>query len=356
MKKLAIVAIVAGGIGTAHGAWWDLKPSSAPTTSSTPAATPVAPSGQKATLADLQQLVQDQKYQAGLQAAAWLLGDEHSADRYEVLMLKAQCLLGTKSADLAVSTYETAVKATKDGKKSAKATACGELVGHSPAFLYTPKFSMAGGSAAAETPNAIDTVVDGVKGKQNNTEEKKPSNAFKISFAPLPRGTAPIGIVEADSRDKALAAFYVDQLAAALPGLKEAESGESVPALLSAIRTLEHLRVLEIAAGETDTQIAAMRKALATRADKLMADVVSRMSKQQTEILRRAESRNANRVRQGLDSDGANALREIIGMAEDISAACKDFSQLPEMDSKAFNNTNTEAQRIVRRAKAALGI
>jgi hypothetical protein len=358
MRNLAIGTIFAISISTAHGAWWDVKP--ADTTAPAPAAPdaqpatpPAVTAGQKPTLDDLKQLVQDQKYQPALQAAAWLLGAQQSPDRYDVLLLKAQALLGLKSASAAISAYQAAATATKEADQTALASASAELVAHSPAFVYQPRFSIAGGQDEADPTDPPDD--DNTDATKTNVDQKNGSRYFKISATPMPRGTPPIGVVDADSRDKALAAYYVDQLAVALPALKEADKSQLIPPLLSAMKMLAHLRTLDLAANKNANQVDSMSHALAIHADKLMTNAINKLAKDAQGIIRKAEEGGVYGVRRGLEGNDPATLRTIAATADDITAACKEFSRLSARDSKMFDFTGTSAQRIASRIKAALG-
>src|SRR5690242_3896880 len=98
---------------------------------------------QSANLEELQRLVSEQQYAPALQkitAALALKGPAaKSVDRYQLFMLKGECLLQTKATRLALDAYAAAIKEAASDRDRSLAEAHETLVKESKGFAYTPK-------------------------------------------------------------------------------------------------------------------------------------------------------------------------------------------------------------------------
>ena len=214
---------------------------------------------QSANLDELHRLIAEQQYAPALQkitAALALKGAAAKAvDRYQLFMLKGECLLQTKATRLALDAYAAAIKEAGSDRDRSLAEAHETLVKESKGFAYTPKT----GSATA------------------------PASAT----APKPR-PAPIDILQLDSRKKAFAALLADELAANDVKIKAAKMGKALPPIAQLFGPLSKMEGIELAS-LTDSsgdavKIKAIRADLIDAAKKIVAEALRGMSKRLSEI------------------------------------------------------------------------
>jgi len=338
----------------------------APATAAPAVAKPseVAATAAKATsLADVQQLLDDKKYDAAVQAAAHLLNDPNFADGYKMLLLKAQGHLYLKASEPAATAFAAAArKSGTEAKDAAVASASAELVKRSVHLAYTPKFTAPTGlfdaPAKPEKPAApAAKAPPAKKGAKNAPPPEVITISVDWTFTPAAKAD-PIDIVDPTSRVNALKAMYVDQLAAAMPDIKAASAADGLDPLVTALKELGPLSAIELGALGTDTQIAGLLTPLTARADHLMTVALEGMSADQDKIKKRAgetvSAGSRTRYKRGLDTADRNALTSSIATCAQIFQACKGFAAIPGVDATRFSKTGEEAQTVATRATAIL--
>jgi hypothetical protein len=207
----------------------------------------------------LHRLVTEQQYAPALQkitAALALKGPAaKSVDRYQLFMLKGECLLQTKATRLALDAYAAAIKEAASDHDRSLAEAHETLVKESKGFAYTPKALSAAAPASANVPK------------------------------PRP---APIDILDLNSRKKAFAALLADELAANDAKIKAAKVGKALPPIAALFAPLSKMEGIELAssndsAGEA-VKVKAVRGELIDAAKKIVAEALRGMSKRLSEI------------------------------------------------------------------------
>src|SRR4051812_11702849 len=215
-----------------------------------------------ANLEELHRLIAEQQYAPALQkitAALALKGPAaKSVDRYQLFMLKGECLLQTKSTRLALDAYTAAIKEAAGDRDRSLAEAHETLVKESKGFGYTPKTS----TTAATTPP--------------NTPKPRP---------------APIDILNLGSRKKAFAALLADELAANDAKIKAAKTSKALPPIAQLFTPLSKMEGIELASlndsageGGEAVKVKAVRVELIDAAKKIVAEALRGMSKRLSEI------------------------------------------------------------------------
>jgi len=215
---------------------------------------------QSANLEELQRLVSEQQYAPALQkitAALALKGPAaKSVDRYQLFMLKGECLLQTKATRLALDAYAAAIKEAASDRDRSLAEAHETLVKESKGFAYTPKSSSA--AAPPASPNVA-----------------------------KPRPAA-IDILNLESRRKAFAALLADELAANDAKIKAAKVGKALPPIAQLFGPLSKMEGIELASlndsGGEAVKVKAVRGELIDAAKKIVAEALRGMSKRLSEI------------------------------------------------------------------------
>lgn len=210
---------------------------------------------------ELHRLVADQQYAPALQritAALALKGPAaKSVDRYQLFMLKGECLLQTKATRLALDAYAAAIKEAASDHDRSLAEADETLVKESKGFAYTPKTS----SATAAPPASANV--------------------------PRPRPAA-IDILNLESRKKAFAALLADELAANDAKVKAAKASKALPPIAQLFGPLSRMEGIELASlsdsGGEAVKVKAVRAELIDAAKKIVAEALRGMSKRLGEI------------------------------------------------------------------------
>jgi hypothetical protein len=209
---------------------------------------------QSVMLEELHRLVDERQYAPALQkitASLALKGQAaKTVDRYQLFMLKGECLLQTKATRLALDAYAAATKEAANDHDRVLAEAHETLVKESKGFAYTPR--------TAATPGA---------------EKARP---------------APIDILNIDSRRKAFAALLTDELATNDAKIKAAKTGKALPPIAQLFAPLARMEGFELAstAGGTGeaVKVKAVRAELTDASKKIVAEALRQMSKRLGEI------------------------------------------------------------------------
>jgi len=357
---------LAGVLQVAGAADTTADTSTVPSAATAPATTaPATTEPAKPSFAQMQQDMDSKNYPAALQQAARLLAEPTVHNRYDVLLLKAQCHLYMKAAVLAGDAFTAAASATKTALPAAVATASHELVVNSTPLGYTPKFTRTTPPPAKTTTTAPASNAGGKNAKGSGKKGSATAGGpdpFAIKFSPVDSTVKPIDIVDPASRKTALVALYADELQAALPSLKAANSAKPLPAMLEALAKLAPLRPLELAATGADTENVAMVTALMTHAHQEMSQALDSATKQEKQISTRANETSTARTsgnywvrtRRGLSGNDRTALQEMVTFCGEIVAACKAFEAVPGVDATMVNSLVTEAQALSKRATSTL--
>jgi effector-binding domain-containing protein len=171
-------------------------------------------------------------------------------NRHELLVIKGETHLRMKAMPAAAAAYAEASKEAPDGPAAATDIAIEQLFRKSTATLaYQPK-------------------------------AKDPSDKTKT----LP----PIDILEADSRKKAIAALFIDELAATEAVVKAARQAKSVTQILQALPAIRNVRWIEMAATGKDEKSKVMVGDLATKAKTLLETALKEMKQTIDDIERSA--------------------------------------------------------------------
>ncbi len=351
------ILVLMMSLGVVRAADW-LHP--VPQTAPAPQAAPEITTPTKPSFEQFQQDVQDKNYSRGLQDAARLLADQSVQNRYDVLMLKAQCHLNLKMPDLARDAFSAAAKSTKVSKEMALATANQYVVGHAMQLAYTPKYTrLTPPNLAANVDNPDDTKANK---PQKNAPNDSATDPYAIKFAPAGITAKPIDIIEPDSRQTALQALYIDELARVLPGLKAAKNDQGIPAMLDAVSKITTLQQLELAATNADAETSAMLNTLITHAGKVMTTALESQTKLETQIKIQANQMNTGtniyggriRNKRGLSSDDSTALKNMITLCNDIVQACKAFDTAAGGENGVMSKVTTQADELAKRATKTL--
>lgn len=216
-----------------------------------------------ATLADAQGAFAAGQYRPCLQKIAGALsgpeGKAGSATRYDLLMLRGECALRLKENRMAADAFAAAgnvAKSTQERKRMADAQATALLVRAAKGTDYTP----------AGSPSA------------------------------------PIDIVDPESRKRALAAFFADSLAAARPRVEQATQSDTIKTIQDQLPKLRELLVLEMAATGDTAQVMPMARSLGQHARDLIGAEFARISARLDELATAASSPVILDGRAGLSS------------------------------------------------------
>jgi hypothetical protein len=216
-------------------------------TLSTPAAPPPP-----ATLADAQAAFAAKEYRPCLQKIAGALagpeGKAGSPTRYDLLMLRGECMLHLKENRMAADSFTSAAnvaKSKQDRKRQADAMALSLLIKASKPAGYTPA-----GNPSGE----------------------------------------PIDIVDPDSRKRAMSAFFADTLAAAKPKIEQAAQATSLPPIEEQIPKMRELYALEVAATGDAAQTLPLARALGQHARGLIGAEFTRIAARLDELATAASS------------------------------------------------------------------
>src|SRR5581483_3227601 len=137
--------------------------------------------------------------------------DQSTVDWFDLLKLKGEALLRTKSDTEAADAFRDAAKAAKDEKQAAVCRATEALLRQSHSEMYTPKSR---GKSSATTQPAI-------------------------------------SVVDSTSRKEAFSAMYDDELAAKTQTINAAKKATSLPPIMSVAPTLQQLEDLDQAAHDS---------------------------------------------------------------------------------------------------------
>ena len=215
-------------------------------------------------------------------------------DRYELLALKGEAHLRLKANEAAAVAFRQASAETDDRQHKAVARATEQLIRRSKNFAYTPK-----------------------KVAKGNKAE-------------------PIDIVNPDSRQKALAALFVDEVGPMLPKVEAAKASKSVGPMIKAMAAAREMEYLELAANGSADQINGIVESLKEGGKSMLGRVLEKATRRVDRITQLAN--DTERVRQivptstggyrsiiiekrrGVQGDDVVELKAIIDACDEVMA------------------------------------
>ena len=240
-------------------------------------------------------------------------------DKYELLTLKGDAHLRMKAAEPAAVAFRQASLATDDVQHKAVARATELLIRKSRTLAYTPKK----GAKPDQKPEAID-------------------------------------IVAPDSRQKALAALFVDEVTPLLPKVEAAKQAPSVAPMIKAMAAAKECEFLERAANGSADQVAGIVQGLAEQGKTMLTKVVEKATKRvdrittlanDTEQIRQVLPMNNGGYRtvliprrRGVKREDVAELKEIIDAMDEVVAEAKALSQAQGSDGSATEDLTDSAQ------------
>jgi hypothetical protein len=198
------------------------------------AAAPVPPP----TMGELHALFEQGQYRVLVQTIARVIADKDAGglDRHEMLMLKGEALLQLKEPETAADAFESAAKAASAGKERDGAHGLALLCGRCPMLFYSPV------PKAGEKPEKID-------------------------------------IVALQSRKRALAAFFEDELAKSSHRFQSAAAATALPPILEMTTLAANLRAIEIAGGGDGSKTRHAIDPMVHHAQSLLKEALDKMDK-----------------------------------------------------------------------------
>lgn len=232
-------------------------------------------------------------------------------------------------------------------------------------------------SAVASLNEAIKAITDQTDPKIANQARAtlilvKRSQLF--AYSPKTPPAKPIGILDMAQRKAAFTALLADLRAEVGAKAKTAKSGNSLPPIIEAVRSISDMRAVEMIATESDTESQQLAKDLAGQAKTLMADAVQSMSKRATEINTDANAAVASPARAasgkykpantntpeqkahkfGLTTKMTNELKQIVDSCTKLDGVAKDFEDVSKEDALAFKEIASTADRTAKAATVTL--
>jgi hypothetical protein len=247
------------------------------------------------------------------------LKDQSKYDRYDLLTLRGESLLRTKSDGPAADAFRDAAKAAKSDEQASLARATEYLLRKSRNQAYTPK--------PHDTKIAND----------------KPD---------------PIPLIDPDSRKKAFAALLSDELSEKSSETDAAKKASALDPILSLAPTIQLLRDIEHASNGKTEKSSPIMVDLGEHARDLMKTAEQTMDSRIDELERIAnvkdgilhEDGTITRYKRGLSTPQTQELHDIADTCQKIRAACDQLHQHFGKDGGNFSQTVTAANTAQTRA------
>jgi hypothetical protein len=222
-------------------------------------------------------------------------------DKYELLKFKGEAHLRLKASEAAAASFRQAAAATDDPQQQALAKATEALIKKSRQLAYTPK-----------------KVAKGDKAE-------------------------PIDVVEPDSRAKAMAALFVDEVGPLLPKVDAAKKATSVAPMIRLMQAARDVEFLERAANGSADQVGGIVETLAEQGRTMLSKVIERATKRVDRITTLSNEMEQvaqvvplsnggyQRVlipkRRGIKNDDVTELKGIIDALDEVVAQAKALAQ-----------------------------
>jgi hypothetical protein len=227
-------------------------------------------------------------------------------DKHELLTLKGEAHLRLKATEAAAAAFRQAAAATEDPQQQAVARATEALIKKSKQLAYTPKKIAKGDKAE------------------------------------------PVDVVDPDSRQKALAALFVDEVGPLLPKVEAAKNATSVVPMVKLMQAAREVEYLERAANGSADQVGGIVQTLGEQGRAMLAKVVERATKRVDRITTLANEMEQvaqvvplnngsyQRVlipkRRGIKNDDVTELKGIIDALDEVVAQAKALAQAEGKD------------------------
>jgi hypothetical protein len=281
-------------------------------------------------LEDLRKLYEQKQYSDVVKEATRMLrlkGDAaRTFDRYGVLMLKGDAQIQLKQGAQATEAFAQAQKETTDPKKLADAKACELLVKKSRGMMYTPKTSPPPSTRPSTNPSAA-----------------------------ARKGAINIG--DESARSDALNALFNDEWTLAKPKVESLKKRGGLAPLMDAVKLIDEVRPLELAATGNDTQTKQQLTTLSETAKRLMDDYLRKTGARVDEISRSANTRtqvqNGFRKR-GLTGQEMQELKDASETAARIEPAAAEMGKAMGVGADPFAETVKAAEQLKIHAKEVL--
>jgi hypothetical protein len=287
------------------------------------------------TAAEIHELFDQGKYPQVLQKLQRVLILKGAAakpyDRHDLLRLRGETQLRLKTPVPAAQSFAEAAEATDDAAAVAVDRATALLIKRSQQQAYTPK---------------------------NNGKGKAPET---------------IPIIEPESRKKAMAALFEDELTAAGPKLKSVADAKQLSVILDAVPFIRDLRSLELAATEKDERTKKVLGELGTHARELLAKAVKDEGKRVDDIEKTAnetvqiqdygrDPKSNGRgttiqtewKKRGLNRNDAGTLRDSLALMEKVAGACREMTDAIGDKSTDFAPVRADVEKVAKKADSVL--
>ena len=195
--------------------------------------------GEAPSIADIQKSMSDGQFTPALKQIAQALAVRDAANKYDLLMLKGECLLNVKSPSYAAQSFRAAMKEAPDFPKANVALA-----------------------------NAI-------------ISEKSPKLAYTSRSAPK---SEPIDIVSPVKRTQAIGVLYDDTRKSLEPKIKSAMNSSQLTPMIQLIPQMMDLYALEWAASGSAQESEATLKSMGARAREMIGPELKRLNARVSDI------------------------------------------------------------------------
>ena len=239
-------------------------------------------------------------------------------DKYELLTLKGDAHLKLRAGEAAAAAFRQAAAATEDPQQQAVARATELLVKRSKNLAYTPKKSARGQKAE------------------------------------------PVDVANPDSRQKALAALFVDEVGPLVPKVEAAARANTVGPMIQAMAAAREVQFLEQAANGSADQVGGMIETLADAGEEMLGKVVEKGTKRvdritalanETEHVRQIipTSYGAYRTvtiprRRGIRSDDVTELKNIVDACDEVVAQANALAEASGAEAESLEDLTDSAE------------
>jgi len=237
---------------------------------------------QTPTVADIQQSMHDGKYTPALKQIAQALAVRDAGNKYDLLMLKGECLLNVKSPSYAAQSFRAAMKEAPDVPKANVALATAILSERSPKLVYASR-------------------------AQSKSE--------------------PIDILQPDNRKRAIGALYDDTRQSLEPRIKSAMNSSQLTLMIKLIPDMINMYALEYAAKDSAHESEATLQSMGARARELMGPELKSLSARVSQIQYAATDMvwvNGIMTQAGLTPPQRQDLNDIGKYVQQIEATARD--------------------------------
>lgn len=247
-------------------------------------------------------------------ALSAIRSDDEGTDRFQLLMLRGECLLQTGQRASAVTAYELALRCAPDTRGAALARA--------HVLLLKASFN-------------------------NQYKPKQGAN------------TTPIDILDRESRKAAFAAMREDQAKTLAPGLRTAMQAHTLPPMLNVLQPLLDVGYLEYASKGSAEETRAELQSLGMRARELINADLRRIRRETSTLEIAANSAASDYTRRGLFSQERTQAKETIEYLKKIEQTARDVRRRAielGFDGSAWEPIIAESADVADRLQALLDV